>query len=78
MKRLNRINASPALKMIVVHLNNNVLQWVDENEHVSDPVENTVVLTTEGVRMDEVSQAAALDAGSISIHEGFTGRCETK
>lgn len=72
------MNASPALKIIVIHLNNNMLQWVDENEHVSDPVENAVVLTTEGVRMDEVSQAAALDAGSISIHEGFTGRCETK
>lgn len=57
------MNASPALKIIVVHLNNNVLQWVDENEHVSDPVENAVVLTTQGVRMDEVSQAAALGRG---------------
>lgn len=65
------MNGSPALKIVVVHLKNNVLQWVDENEHVSDPVENAVVLTTEGVRMDEVSQAAALDAGSISIHEGL-------
>lgn len=52
---------------------NDVIQWLDGKEHVPNPVENDLVAVTKDVchfQMDDASQAAAQDTGSITLHEG--------
>ena len=52
---------------------NDVIQWLDEKEHVPNPVENDLVAATMDVchfQMDDASQAAAQDTSSIIPSEG--------
>lgn len=53
---------------------NDVTQWLDEKEHVPNPVDNDTAAATKDVcdlQMDDALQAAAQDTGPVTPYEGL-------